>query len=148
MFRRVFNIAITVKDAAATADNYVKLFGLEKFRDCSIPEAGIERDIGLRIPGSTKDVIFEISQPLESSESPMRRFLDKRGEGLFCISMVVDDVDQAKKELEAEGVPVWKTLTDAENNFETAFVNPKFTSGISFELLTEKMASTWLPMSS
>ena len=146
MFKRVSNIGIVVKDAATTADNYMKFFGLEKYWDRHLPEAGAERDILLRIPGGSKDATFEILQPVESSESPMRRFLDKRGEGLFHITMVVDDVGEAAKELEAKGVSVWKEVTDAENNFETAFVNPKFTSGVSFEMVTEKMVSTWLSM--
>ena len=142
MIRRVSNIVVTVNDAGATADNYCRLFGLKKIMDRPSREAGIERDILLEI---TEDMTLEITQPLDSPEaSPMRRFLNKRGEGLFSFSVVVDDVDEATKELESKGAQVWKFMSDEENKFYTGFVHPKATSGVSIEMVTEKMVQTWM----
>ena len=112
MFVRPFNIGVAVADAVASFNALHKIFGLEKHWDRALTGVGVERDIVLRVG---KEHLVELQQPIESDENPMRRFLNRRGDCLFNVAMVVDDVEKRTKEIEAKGVPVWVTPTAAEN---------------------------------
>ncbi len=139
MIKRVSNICIAVKDADATANTYRRLFGLEKEKELEIPEAGVKKSILLRVG---KNIFFEIMEPTEA-DGPLKRFVDKRGEGLFQITLVVDDIDKEAEELERKGAKVMKWTIDSKNEVTPAYVNPKYTSGVVFELITEALLDKW-----
>jgi catechol 2,3-dioxygenase-like lactoylglutathione lyase family enzyme len=127
LIKRVSNIGIAVRDAATTADAYCKYFGLKREKELAVPEAGVRKSILLRV-GSNN--FLEIIEPSED-DSPTRRFVDRRGEGLFQVTMVVDRIDEEVLRLEKE-----KDVT-------VAYVDPKSTSGVVFELITEAMLDKW-----
>ena len=139
LIKRVSNIGIAVRDAATTADAYCKYFGLKREKELAVPEAGVRKSILLRV-GSNN--FLEIIEPSED-DSPTRRFVDRRGEGLFQVTMVVDRIDEEVLRLEKEGAKVMKWTIDKEKDVTVAYVDPKSTSGVVFELITEAMLDKW-----
>lgn len=70
-----------------------------------------------------------------SDDSPIAKFLDKRGEGLHHLCLYVDDIDKALKSLKQSGV----RLIDEEprqgaEGTRIAFVHPSSTHGVLIEL--------------
>ncbi|MDE3154674.1 MAG: methylmalonyl-CoA epimerase [Acidobacteriota bacterium] len=70
-----------------------------------------------------------------SSDSPIAKFLDKRGPGLHHITLRVDDIRAALADLQARGV----RLIDHEprpgaEGAQVAFIHPSSTHGVLVEL--------------
>ena len=78
-----------------------------------------------------------------SRESPIARFVAKRGPGIHHLTLTVPDLPRALAELEAKGVK----LIDREprvgaGNERIAFLHPSSTAGVLIELLEEKETRT------
>lgn len=84
----------------------------------------------LEIPGTK----IELLAPL-SDESPISKFLAKRGEGLHHITYAVDDVGKALLELQAAGIEaIDKAPRPGAEGKPVAFLHPKSTGGVLIEL--------------
>jgi LAO/AO transport system kinase len=74
-----------------------------------------------------------------SPESPIAKFLEKRGPGLHHVCLDVEDVDAALAKLKAAGVRlVNETPFDGAGGCRVAFVHPASTGGILLELSEKK----------
>ncbi len=138
MIKKVSNIGIRVKDAGAAAEIFSKAFGLSKIWDKPAPENGQTRNVLLRI---SQDTTLELCEPNETSS--MRKRLDKYGEGLSHMTIVVDNLDKTIKEIESMGIKTHKELTDAEKKLFSAFPDPRGTCGVLIEIITDKEATAW-----
>jgi methylmalonyl-CoA epimerase len=74
---------------------------------------------------------FEIMEPI-ASHGVIAKFLKNKGGGLHHISLLCKDVETLSKRLETQGIEViGKT---SEGPFKIAFLNPRTSKGILFEL--------------
>lgn len=89
-----------------------------------------------------RDTEIELLEPT-ADDSPVARFIEKKGEGIHHIAIRVDDIEKALEELKAKGV----RLIDEKPRLgaggcRIAFVHPKATGGILLEIsersVTEK----------
>ncbi len=81
---------------------------------------------------------LELLEPT-SPESPIAKFLEKRGPGLHHVCLDVEDVDAALAKLKAAGVRlVNETPFDGAGGCRVAFVHPSATGGILLELSEKK----------
>jgi len=81
---------------------------------------------------------FELLQPT-APESPIARFLEKRGPGIHHLCLDVDDIDGALATLRAAGVKlINETPIDGAQGCRVAFVHPASTGGILLELSERK----------
>ena len=70
-----------------------------------------------------------------SEESPIAKFIEKRGEGIHHISLRVGDVEACLAELKAKGVKlIDETPRKGAGGAMIAFIHPKATGGILLEL--------------
>ncbi|MFW9965853.1 MAG: methylmalonyl-CoA epimerase [Candidatus Thorarchaeota archaeon] len=81
---------------------------------------------------------IELLEPI-SDESPIAKFLAKRGSGIHHIAVRVDDIEEAIKQHEASGA----SLIDRKprvgaHNMRIAFVHPKSTGGVLVELCQKR----------
>jgi len=76
---------------------------------------------------------IELMEPT-SPESPVAKFLEKRGEGIHHISLEVDDIRAELKKLEARGVALIDQEPRRGAHSTVAFVHPRSTGGILIEL--------------
>jgi len=93
----VDHIGIVVRDMEAAVESWSSLLGIGPWTKWEIP-GSIKGANAARSGG----VMFELIEPV-SETAFHAEFLRTHGEGLHHICVLVDDVDAATKELEAEG---------------------------------------------
>lgn len=78
---------------------------------------------------------FELLKP-EADESPVGRFLAKRGEGIHHVALAVEDIDQEVSRLKSAGVRLidQEPRPGAEGTL-VAFIHPSATGGVLVELV-------------
>jgi methylmalonyl-CoA epimerase len=115
-------------DAIAT---YERLFGARVERRDSLAEQGVEA-AALRV-GSGR---VELLEPT-GDDTPVGRFLAKRGPGMHHVALETDDVESALRELSAEGARlVDETPRRGLYGLEVAFVHPDAVHGVLTEVVS------------
>ncbi len=130
MLERIHHLGYAVRDLEAATRFYQTHFGAEPEPPEEVEEQGIFASM-LRVGESR----IEIVQPT-SEDSPVGKFLAKRGEGFHHVAFQVEDLDEALGELEADGVEV----IDREpriglGGLRMAFIHPKEAFGVLTELV-------------
>ncbi len=122
MILRIDHIGIAVNDVEEAAKLYTESLGLE-LEDI---EVVAHRNVKVAIipVGENKVELLEPTAP----ETPLAKFLAKRGEGLHHLALQVDNIDRELEELKRKGVP----LIDQEpgtgaHQTRVAFLDPKAT---------------------
>ena len=128
--RSVHHIGIAVDDLDAAIARYEALFGGSVEHRERVGEQGVEA-ASLRV-GSSR---VELLAPL-GPETPVGKFLAKRGPGMHHIAFEVDDVAAELERLRADGVQ----LIDEQPRrgmfgLEVAFVHPESTGGVLAEFV-------------
>ena len=125
----VEHIGIAVKNLQSSIKFYERVLGLkcyaiEEVRDQNVRTAFFK-------VGETK---IELLEPM-NSESPVARFIEKRGEGMHHIAFAVDDLNAALIEAKGEHLDLidMQPRIGAEE-LQIAFLHPKSTGGVLMEL--------------
>lgn len=127
---RIDHVAIAVRDLDASIALYRDVLGLpfggtEVVEDQAVTTAFLGEE-----PGR-----IELLCPTRP-DSPVGRFLDKRGEGLHHIAVRVKDIDAALESLKAAGTPlVDETPRIGAHGTRVAFLHPKGMNGVLLELV-------------
>ncbi len=80
---------------------------------------------------------IELLEPT-SEDSPIARFLAKRGEGLHHVSLRVDDLNATVKRLKAQGVRlISEDIKIGAGGHAYVFVHPQSAGGVLLELVQE-----------
>jgi methylmalonyl-CoA/ethylmalonyl-CoA epimerase len=130
MLNRIYHLGYAVEDIEAASRFYRKNFGVEPTEPELVEEQGIIATM-FRVGES----MVELVQPT-APDTPVGRFLAKRGEGFHHVAYRVDDLGAALRELRKNGVEV----IDEEprvgvGGTRMAFVHPKSTFGVLTELV-------------
>ncbi len=84
--------------------------------------------------GPNKIELLEATNP----ESPIAKFLEKKGEGIHHIAFDVEDIVSEIKRLQSEGFIVLNEIPKkGADNKLVAFLHPKNTNGVLIELCQE-----------
>ena len=100
------------------------------------PSVRAKNDLGTR--SALFDVganVIDLSGSLPDAPGAIARFLAKRGEGLYALAFIVDDLEKAIEELKSKNISV--ALTEIAPGLPSAWINPSCTGGVLYELLTE-----------
>lgn len=129
MLQRIDHVGIAVSDLDEALATYRSGFGLTEVRVEEIPEQGVR--VAMLVLPSGK---VELLEPL-GPDTPVGRFLARRGPGLHHVAFGVADVRAALREAEARGLE----LIDREprrgaGGAWIAFVHPRSTHGTLIEL--------------
>ncbi|HEU5211912.1 MAG TPA: methylmalonyl-CoA epimerase [Gaiellaceae bacterium] len=130
--RELHHVGVAVEDLDAAIGTYRELFAGEVEHRDTVPDQGVEA-ASVRI-GSGR---VELLRPL-GDDSPVGRFLAKRGPGMHHIAYRVDDLAAELVRLEAAGFE----LIDTEPRtglfgLQVAFVHPDAVHGVLTELVTD-----------
>jgi methylmalonyl-CoA epimerase len=125
--KRIDHVVIAVKDLGAAVETYQRTFSLAKVSEGEVPALGI-RNAFLQIG----DAQLELITPL-TNQGPVAAFLEKQGEGMYLLSIEVDNLENAVAELGQQGIRV--TVTEGTAGRRLAFVSPKATHGVLLQLL-------------
>lgn len=132
---RVDHVGVAVDDAEAVVDLLSGLFGLEVAHRERNEEQGVD-EVVLRAPGTDgATTAVQLVAPLYD-DSPVGRFLARRGSGLHHLALTVPDIDAAVSEMHRRGVRV---LTDGPrpgtSGSRITFVHPQDAGGVLVELV-------------
>lgn len=127
--QRIAHIAIAVKDLETQIAHYRDTFGLELVGREEVADQKVK--VAMLRVGETTIELLEPTSP----DSPVAKFLDKRGEGIHHLAFQVDGLASALGELRDKGV----ALLDAEprdgaHGQRIAFLHPRATFGVLTEL--------------
>lgn len=132
MLEKLDHIGIAVKDLDQAIKLYKDVFGIEP--SLVYESAYTKAKIAFIPLGETRIELIQPSNP----ESVVGKFLEKKGEGIHHISFKVKDVDQSLMEIESKGVQlIDKKSREVREKERVAFLHPKSTHGVLFELIQE-----------
>jgi methylmalonyl-CoA/ethylmalonyl-CoA epimerase len=130
---RLDHVGIAVSDLAAARGLYERVLGLEVTHEEVIEEQGVH-ELLLRGGGGA---YVQLVAPL-GPDTPVGRFLARRGEGLHHVGYAVPDVAAAVADLRAQGFEVIDPAPRVGSGGTTiAFVHPKSMQGVLVELVEE-----------
>lgn len=129
MFEKISHIGVAVKDIEASTALFRKLFGKEPDRAEELLEHMVKT--AMFDFGSSSMELTEALDP----ESPIARFIEKRGEGVHHVSFVVDDIEMELARLKAAGFRlIDERPRPGADGFLVAFLHPKTTNGVLIEI--------------
>jgi methylmalonyl-CoA/ethylmalonyl-CoA epimerase len=128
MIKGISHIGIGVKNLEETKEFFQKQFSLT----CSETESFGELRFCFIPFGDTRIELLESTTP----EGVIRKFIDKKGEGIHHISFEVDDIEAEMAALKAKGVEFVspKPYPNAHKDL-VVFMHPKSTKGVLMELI-------------
>ena len=126
------HIGIAVKNLDQANGLFAKLLGREHYKIETVESEGVKTSF-FEI-GGVKIELLEASR----EDSPIAKFIDKKGEGIHHLAFEVQDINKSIKEYEQKGFvlinPVAKKGAD---NKMICFLHPKSTGGVLIELCQE-----------
>jgi len=124
---RIAHIGVAVTDLAAVLPSYRDVLGLKP----RPPEVADGATI-VSIPFGDSDV--ELLEPV-SADSPVAKFIEKRGPGIHHVCYCVPDLTAALAACRAAGYRLVDDVPRAgANGKRIAFLHPKSTAGVLIEL--------------
>lgn len=130
MLKKIYHLGYAVEDITAAARFYEEHFGVR----VGEPEEVVEQGI-IATMFEVGESMVELVQPTRP-DSPVGKFLEKRGEGFHHVAFQVEDLQASLEELKENGVE----LIDEEPRIgaggtRMAFVHPKGAHGVLTELV-------------
>jgi len=129
--RGIHHLGVAVDDLDSALETYERLFGAEVEHQATIDEQGV-RAASLRVGEGRVELLEALGQ-----DTPVGRFLAKRGPGMHHVAYEVSDLRATLEELTREGAE----LIDREPRaglfgLEVAFVHPDSVHGVLSEVVS------------
>ena len=130
MLRRVDHVALAVADLNASIEHYQRVWGLTLSHREVVTEQGVEEAM-FRLG----DTYLQLVAPLDA-DTPVGRFIQRRGEGLHHIAYEVDGIEAALATArEHDLVLIDEEPRRGSRNTRVAFVHPRTNHGVLVELV-------------
>ena len=128
----IHHLGVAVEDLDEALATYERLFGAELEHRTTVPEQGVEA-AALRVGRSRVELLASLGE-----ETPVGRFLARRGPGMHHVAYEVRDVRAELRSLSERGAE----LIDPEPRqglfgLEVAFVHPDAVHGVLSELVSD-----------
>ncbi len=132
--RKIEHIGIAVSDIAKAGKLYEKLLNTLIYKTEDVESEGV-RTAFLQ-SGPNKIELLEASSP----DSPIHKYIEKRGEGIHHIAFDVEDIEAEMDRLKKEGFILLsdKPVPGADNKL-VCFVHPKSANGVLIELCQNRI---------
>ncbi|MCP1995466.1 methylmalonyl-CoA epimerase [Flavobacterium sp. HSC-61S13] len=130
--KKIEHIGIAVKDLQQSNLIFEKLFGAPAYKEESVESEGVNTSFFMN--GPNKIELLEATSP----DSPIAKFLEKKGEGIHHIAFEVEDIVSEIARLKSEGFIVLNEIPKkGADNKLVSFLHPKSTNGVLIELCQE-----------
>ena len=125
---KIDHIAIAVNDVEASAKIYQKALGIDDVEFETVESEGVKVAI---LP--MENGRFELIQPT-NDESPIKKFLDKKGQGLHHMALETDNIESDVERMEGCGVQFLGKVRPGSAGTKVTFIHPKSLEGVLAEL--------------
>ncbi|UMZ73491.1 methylmalonyl-CoA epimerase [Natranaerofaba carboxydovora] len=133
MVEKVDHIGVAVNNIDDALKFYTENLGMECKDVEEVPQQKVK--VAFLPVGESKIELLEPS----SDESPVKKFLDKKGEGVHHIALHVDNIEKKLEELKNKGVKlIDEEPRDGAHGAKIAFIHPKSTGGTLVELCQKR----------
>ena len=130
---KIEHLGIAVKDIKKSNELFANLFGVPHYKIEEVESEGVKTSF-FNI-GPNKIELLEATKP----DSPIAKFIEKKGEGIHHIAFDVDDIEKEIKRLKKCGFTVLnETPKRGADNKIVAFLHPKTSNGVLIELCQER----------
>jgi methylmalonyl-CoA/ethylmalonyl-CoA epimerase len=127
--KKIEHIGIAVRNLEESNSLFAKLFGVEHYKIEAVESEHVNTSFFQM--GESKIELLEATHP----DSPIAKFIEKKGEGIHHLAFDVDDILASMKRMESEGfVLLNKVPKKGADNKLVCFLHPKSTNGVLIEL--------------
>ncbi|MEG0849160.1 methylmalonyl-CoA epimerase [Flavobacterium plurextorum] len=132
MVNKIEHIGIAVKNMDDANVLFEKLLGVPSYKEERVESEGVLTSFFQT--GTNKIELLMATNP----ESPIAKFLEKKGEGIHHIAFDVEDIHAEISRLKSEGfVLINEVPKKGADNKLVVFLHPKNTNGVLVELCQE-----------
>jgi len=130
--RKIEHIGIAVKNLETSNTLFEKLLGVPAYKEEEVASEGVKTSFFMN--GPNKIELLEAT----NADSPIAKFIEKKGEGIHHIAFDVEDIAAEITRLKNEGFTVLNEIPKkGADNKLVAFLHPKGTNGVLVELCQE-----------
>lgn len=130
--KKIEHIGIAVKNIENATKIYTSLLGHFPYKTEEVKSEAVKTSFF-----KTGDSKIELLEAM-NSDSPIAKFIEKRGEGVHHIAFAVDDIHSEIARLKKEGFIVLnETPKKGADNKLVVFLHPRSTKGVLVELCQE-----------
>ena len=134
--QKIEHIGIAVKDIEKSNSIFASLFGEPPYKIEEVESEGVRTSFFKT--GPNKIELLEATK----ADSPIARFLEKKGEGIHHIAFAVDDIEKKVAELKEKGFKILNEIPKkGADNKLVVFLHPKSANGVLIELCQDIKAS-------
>ena len=130
--RKIEHLGIAVKDLEAATKTYEALLGKPAYQSEEVESEGVKTvffktgENKIELLGATRE------------DSPIAKYIAKRGEGIHHIAFDVEDIETEIERLKSEGFRLINEIPKkGADNKRIVFLHPKSTNGVLVELCEE-----------
>lgn len=125
---KIDHIAIAVNNVEESAKTYQKALGIDNIEFETVESEGVKVAI-LHLENGR----IELMQPTNES-SPIKKFLEKKGQGLHHMALETDNIDGEVSRMEGCGVQFLGKVRPGSAGTKVTFIHPKSLHGVLAEL--------------
>lgn len=124
---RVDHVAIAVHSISEALKNYEKILKIDKIDIEEVPTERVKVAI-LKL----EDTRIELMEPT-ADDSPIKKFLTDRGEGIHHVAITADDIDNDVERAIANGTRMIGNIRTGSYGRKITFIHPKSMNGVLTE---------------
>jgi len=124
---RVDHVAIAVNNVNEALKNYEKILRIDKIDIEEVPTERVKVAIL-----TLQDTRIELMEPT-ADDSPIKKFLTDRGEGIHHIAITADDIDSDVERAIAKGTRMIGNIRTGSYGRKITFIHPKSMNGVLTE---------------
>lgn len=125
---KIDHIAIAVNDVEESAKIYQQALGVDNVEFETVESEGVKVAI-LHLENAR----VELMQPTNDS-SPIKKFLDKKGQGLHHLALDTDNIEGEVERMEGCGIQFLGDIRPGSAGTKVTFIHPKSLHGVLAEL--------------
>jgi len=133
MPKKLEHIGIAVKDLDKAESLFSQLLQTQSYKREEVPSEGVITSFFML--GDIKFELLAATNP----DSPIAKFIEKRGEGIHHLAFESENIELELSERKDQHMQlIHETPKDGADNKRIAFLHPKSTGGVLWELCEEK----------
>lgn len=125
---KIDHIAIAVNNVEDAAKKYQAALGIDKIVFETVESEGVKLAI-IKLENGR----IELMEPTRD-DSPIKKFLEKKGEGLHHMALATNDIEKEYQRMEGCGIQFLGKIRDGSEGTKITFIHPKSMSGVLTEL--------------